>query len=81
MTPPRPCKSGSNTRFQTNIRHAPADTPGIRHVAFAVKEHRRVVAGLRARVAELVGELERDEDNYRLYCVPEGIIKLAEQIG
>jgi catechol 2,3-dioxygenase-like lactoylglutathione lyase family enzyme len=43
-----------------------------------------VVAGLRARGAELVGELERYEDSYRLCYVrgPEGIIiELAEQIG
>jgi hypothetical protein len=39
---------------------------------------------LRARGAELVGEMERYEDSYRLCCVrgPEGIIvELAEQIG
>jgi hypothetical protein len=39
---------------------------------------------LRARGAELVGELERYEDSYRLCYVrgPEGIIiELAEQIG
>jgi catechol 2,3-dioxygenase-like lactoylglutathione lyase family enzyme len=43
-----------------------------------------VVTGLRARGAELVGELERYEDGYRLCYVrgPEGIIiELAEQIG
>jgi hypothetical protein len=43
-----------------------------------------VVAGLRARGAELVGELQRYEDRYRLCYVrgPEGIIvELAEQIG
>jgi catechol 2,3-dioxygenase-like lactoylglutathione lyase family enzyme len=64
--------------------HAPANTPGIRHVAFAVDDIDAVVAGLRARGAELVGELERYEDSYRLCYVrgPEGIIiELAEQIG
>jgi catechol 2,3-dioxygenase-like lactoylglutathione lyase family enzyme len=43
-----------------------------------------VVAGLRAHGGELVGELERYEDSYRLCYVrgPEGIIsELAEQIG
>ncbi len=43
-----------------------------------------VVADLRARGAELVGELERYEDSYRLCSVrgPEGIIvELAEQIS
>ena len=63
---------------------APANAPGIRHVAFAVEEIDAVVARLRARGAELVGELERYEDSYRLCYVrgPEGIIiELAEQIG
>jgi catechol 2,3-dioxygenase-like lactoylglutathione lyase family enzyme len=74
------------TKFHTpstqgGNRHAPANTPGIRHVAFAVDA---VVAGLRARGTELVGELERYEDSYRLCYVrgPEGIIvELAEHIG
>ena len=64
--------------------HAPANTPGIRHVTFAVDDVDAVVAGLRARGAELVGEVERYEDRYRLCYVrgPEGIIvELAEQIG
>ncbi len=65
-------------------RHTPANTPGIRHVAFAVEDIDAVVAGLRARGAELVGEVERYEDRYRLCYVrgPEGIIvELAERIG
>ena len=65
-------------------RHAPANAPGIRHVAFAVDAIGAVVAGLRARGAELVGDLERYEDSYRLCYVrgPEGIIvEPAEQIG
>ena len=49
-------------------RHAPANTQGIRHVAFAVDEIDAVVASLRARGAELVGEVERYEDSYRLCC-------------
>ena len=40
-------------------RHAPANAPGIRHVTFAVEDIDAVVAGLRARGTELVGELER----------------------
>jgi catechol 2,3-dioxygenase-like lactoylglutathione lyase family enzyme len=43
-----------------------------------------VVAGLRARGAELVGDVENYEDIYRLCYVrgPEGIIvELAERIG
>ena len=65
-------------------RNAPSNTPGIRHVAFAVEDIDAVIAGLRARGAELVGEVERYEDIYRLCYVrgPEGIIvELAERIG
>jgi catechol 2,3-dioxygenase-like lactoylglutathione lyase family enzyme len=65
-------------------QHAPANTPGIRHIAFAVEDIDAVVAGLRARGAELVGELERYKDSYRLCYIrgPEGIIvELAEKIG
>jgi catechol 2,3-dioxygenase-like lactoylglutathione lyase family enzyme len=77
------------TRFHTpptsgGDRHAPANTRGIRHLAFAVEDIDALVAGLRARGAELVGELERYKDSYRLCYVrgPEGIIvELAEPIG
>jgi catechol 2,3-dioxygenase-like lactoylglutathione lyase family enzyme len=64
--------------------HAPANAPGIRHVAFAVDDLDAVVARLRARGAELVGEVESYKDIYRLCYVrgPEGIIiELAEPIG
>jgi hypothetical protein len=46
----------------------------ISHAAFAVEDIDAVVAGLRARGAELVGQLERYEDSYRLCYVrgPEG---------
>ena len=63
---------------------APANAPGIRHLTFAVEDIDAVVAGLRARGTELVGELVRYEDSYRLCYVrgPEGIIvELAEKIG
>lgn len=69
---------------QGGDRHAPANTPGIRHVAFAVEDIAAIVARLRARGAELVGELECYQNTYRLCYVrgPEGIIvELAERIG
>lgn len=65
-------------------RHASANTPGIRHVAFAVDDIDALVAGLQARGAELVGEVQRYKDSHRLCYVrgPEGIIvELAERIG
>jgi catechol 2,3-dioxygenase-like lactoylglutathione lyase family enzyme len=77
------------TKFHTpsidgDRQRAPANTLGIRHVAFAVANIDAVLARLRARGAELVGELERYQDRYRLCYVrgPEGIIiELAEPIG
>jgi catechol 2,3-dioxygenase-like lactoylglutathione lyase family enzyme len=64
-------------------RHAPSNAPGIRHVAFVVEDIGAVVAGLRTRGVELVGELVRYGNSYRLCYVrgPEGIIvELAEPI-
>lgn len=77
------------TKFHTpstdgGYQRAPANASGIRHVAFAVEDIDSVLARLRARGAELVGELGRYQDRYRLCYVrgPEGIIvELAERIG
>ena len=71
-----PPAEGEATRAQPN-------TPGIRHLTFAVRDIDAVLAALRAQGAELVGELERYEDIYRLCYVrgPEGIIvELAERV-
>jgi catechol 2,3-dioxygenase-like lactoylglutathione lyase family enzyme len=65
-------------------RNAPANTLGIRHLTFAVDDLDSVVVGVRARGGELVGEVERYRDVYRLCYIrgPEGIIvELAERIG
>ena len=62
----------------------PVNTLGIRRVMFAVDDIEDVVARLRTRGAELVGEIVRYEDVYRLCYVrgPEGIIVgLAEELG
>jgi len=70
--------------FQGDNQPAPANTPGIRHILFVVEDIHGVVAGLRARGTELVGELVKYEDSYRLCYIrgPEGIIvELAEKIG
>jgi catechol 2,3-dioxygenase-like lactoylglutathione lyase family enzyme len=70
--------------YQGERGEAPANKPGIRHVTFAVEDIDAVLARLQALGAELVGELERYEDSYRLCYVrgPEGIIvELAEKIG
>ena len=65
-------------------RHAPANTRGLRHVAFRVDDIDAAVARLRALGAELVGEVEQYKDIYRLCYIrgPEGIIvELGERIG
>jgi catechol 2,3-dioxygenase-like lactoylglutathione lyase family enzyme len=70
--------------YQGDNGPAPANTVGIRHIAFAVEDVEDVVARLRARGAELVGELERYKDIYLLCYVrgPGGvIIELAEELG
>ena len=62
---------------------APANTLGVRRVMFAVDDIDDVVARLRGRGAELVGEVVPYEDVYRLCYVrgPEGIVVgLAEEL-
>jgi catechol 2,3-dioxygenase-like lactoylglutathione lyase family enzyme len=64
-------------------RTAPANTPGINHLCFAVDDLDAVLARLRARDAELVGEIE-EGGGYRL-CYARGpagiIVELAEKIS
>jgi catechol 2,3-dioxygenase-like lactoylglutathione lyase family enzyme len=78
------------TRFHTPaaVRAEPEDAPanalGIRRIMFTVEDIDDVVARLRTHGAELVGEMARYEDYYRLCFVrgPEGIIiGLAEELG
>jgi len=64
--------------------HAPSNARGIRHLTFAVDDLEDVLTRLRARGAELVGEVENYEDTYLLCYIrgPEGIIiELAERLG
>ena len=78
------------SKFHTPIavaaepKNAPANTLGMGRIMFAVDDIDAVVAGLRARGSELVGEVVRYEDSYRLCYVrgPEGIIvALAEELS
>jgi catechol 2,3-dioxygenase-like lactoylglutathione lyase family enzyme len=78
------------TKFHApgSVRAEPADAPvnalGIRRVMFAVDDLDEVLPRLRARGAELVGEVARFENSYLLCYVrgPEGImIGLAQQLG
>ena len=62
----------------------PANTRGIRHVSFIVDDIDAVVASLRTRGVQLVGEVVQYEEAYRLCYVrgPEGIlVELAEELG
>jgi catechol 2,3-dioxygenase-like lactoylglutathione lyase family enzyme len=62
---------------------APINQLGMGRIMFAVDDIDAVVAGLRARGSELVGEVVQYEDEYRLCYVrgPEGIVvALAEQL-
>jgi Lactoylglutathione lyase and related lyases len=78
------------TKFHTPaaVRAEPenalGNTLGLRSIMFAVDDIDATVTGLRARGAELVGEVAQYQDSYRLCYVrgPEGIIvALAEQLG
>jgi catechol 2,3-dioxygenase-like lactoylglutathione lyase family enzyme len=64
--------------------HLPVNALGIRRVMFTVDDLEDVVKRLRARGAELVGEVVQYGDTYRLAYVrgPEGImVGLAEPLG
>jgi catechol 2,3-dioxygenase-like lactoylglutathione lyase family enzyme len=65
-------------------KDAPANTLGIRRIMFAVDDIEDAIARLHTHGAELIGEVVRYEDVYRLCYLrgPEGIIVgLAEQLG
>ena len=76
-------KFHSPTAVSPEPRNALGNTLGLRSIMFAVDDIDATVAGLRARGAELVGEVVQYQDSYRLCYVrgPEGIIvALAEQL-
>ena len=65
-------------------KHAPPNMLGIRRIMFAVDDIDDVLARLRTHGAELIGEVVRYEDAYRLCYVrgPEGImVALAEPLS
>ena len=64
--------------------NAPVNTLGIRRIMFTVDDIEEVLARLQTLGAELIGEVVRYEDSYRLCYVrgPEGIIvALAEELS
>jgi catechol 2,3-dioxygenase-like lactoylglutathione lyase family enzyme len=65
-------------------RNAPVNALGYLRVMFAVEDLDETLARLRDRGAQLVGEVVRYEDAYRLCYIrgPEGVlIGLAEELG
>lgn len=63
---------------------APVNTLGIRRIMFAVDDVEDVLARLRTHGAELLGEVTRYENRFKLCYIrgPEGIIvALAEELG
>jgi catechol 2,3-dioxygenase-like lactoylglutathione lyase family enzyme len=65
-------------------RNAPVNAFGYLRVMFAVEDIDEMLARLRKRGAQLVGEVVQYEDSYRLCYLrgPEGLlIGLAEQLG
>ena len=72
-----------NPTATTAESNAPANTFGLRRIMFAVDDIDDVIARMRARGAELVGEVAQYEDLYRLCYLrgPAGIIvALAEPL-
>jgi catechol 2,3-dioxygenase-like lactoylglutathione lyase family enzyme len=75
------------TKFHTpkatrgELDNPPANALGIRRIMFAVDDMEEVLARLRTHGAELVGEVVRYEDAYRLCYVrgPEGILVALAQ--
>ena len=76
------------TKFYTpidehGIQPSFANTLGIRHITFSVDDIEAIVAKLKKRGTDLVGEIQQYEESYKLCYVrgPEGIIvELAEQL-
>ena len=68
----------------TGRRPSPANRLGFRHIAIEVNDLNAIVAELRGKGFDTVGEVRDYEDSYRLCYVrgPEGlIVELAEQIA
>ena len=68
----------------TGARPLPANRLGFRHIAIEVNDLNAIVAELRGKGFDTVGEVRDYEDSYRLCYVrgPEGlIVELAEQIA
>jgi catechol 2,3-dioxygenase-like lactoylglutathione lyase family enzyme len=73
-----------NPPDEKGVQQHPVQALGIRHIAFLVEDLEALVAKLRARGAEIFGEIQTYENSYKLCYVrgPEGIIlDLNERIN
>ncbi len=70
-------------RDENGIQRSLANTLGIRHITFVVDDVEAMVEKLQKKGAELVGEIQTYENEYKLCYIrgPEGIIlELAEEL-
>lgn len=68
---------------ENGVQPQPANTLGIRHIAFIVEDIEAVVARLKEKGAEVFSEIQQYEDIYKLIYIrgPEGIIlELAQEL-
>jgi catechol 2,3-dioxygenase-like lactoylglutathione lyase family enzyme len=68
---------------EKGIQPSLSNSLGIRHICFAVDDIEAIVAKLKKKGTELVGEIQRYQNTYKLCYIfgPEGIIlELAEKI-
>jgi len=68
---------------EKGIQTSLSNTLGIRHICFAVEDIEAIVAKLKKKGTELVGEIQNYQNSYKLCYLrgPEGIIlELAEKI-
>ena len=68
---------------ENGVQPQPANTLGIRHIAFIVEDIEAVVARLKEKGAEVFSEIQQYEDVYKLIYIrgPEGIIlELAQEL-
>jgi catechol 2,3-dioxygenase-like lactoylglutathione lyase family enzyme len=72
-----------NPPDEKGLQKFPVHTLGIRHIAFLVEDLEALVTKLKAKGAEIIGEMQTYENSYKLCYVrgPEGLIlDLSERI-
>jgi catechol 2,3-dioxygenase-like lactoylglutathione lyase family enzyme len=72
-----------NPSDEKGLQQFPVHTLGIRHIAFLVEDLEALVTKLKAKGAEIIGEMQTYENSYKLCYVrgPEGLIlDLSERI-